>query len=166
MKKLLWLSLILVAFTSLASATSVNCGNLFNGNKNTNIFSAGQFVLGGACSIDAGAGNYITTLTLTGTDDYTGYSSGNPTVNFTALLDETTVIFGGSETYCAVTTTGTNSNPCNTTPNPNIKVNANTALQTYSFSVDNLSTAFCLGRRSERRIRSILFWITRLRRFR
>jgi hypothetical protein len=151
MKKLLWLSLTLVAFTALASASPVNCGNLFNGNKNTNIFSAGQFVLGGACSIDAGAGNYITALTLTGTDDYTGYSSGNPTVNFTVLLTEVGgSFFNATESYCPVITTGTNSTPCNTTPNPNTQLNANTAMQTYSFSVSNLSTASvsvsqCLG---------------------
>ena len=135
MKKLLLISLGLIGIAGLASATPVQCSVLMSPNNVTGASTS-------LCTITADSGFYISSLTLTGTDDYTGYGSGTPTVTFAGSLSQT----GGLDTpfsvptFCAVNTSGTNNSiPCPFTSNPTTTVtNTNMAVTTYSLQLVNV----------------------------
>jgi hypothetical protein len=68
------------------------------------------------CSATPDAGFFISSLTLTVTDDYTGFQSGSPTVNYGGTVTQSSPVFG-SITFCQVNTSGSNSVPCAATVN-------------------------------------------------
>lgn len=65
---------------------------------------------GSICSVTPDGGFYINSLTLTITDDYTGFESGNPVVSYGATLTQSTAVFGA--VFCNVITGGSASTPC------------------------------------------------------
>jgi len=100
------------------------------------------------CTVTAASGFYISALTLTGTDDYTGFGSGSPSVTFAGNVSQT----GGlttpftDPTFCTVVTSGTNSTPCGFTTNPTTTVlNSNQAITTYSLQLINVSNTVSGG---------------------
>jgi hypothetical protein len=134
LKKLLLISLALIAFASLASATPVMCAVLmFPNTSGTN---------GSVCSITPDAGFFISSLTLTGTDDYTGLQSGNPVVTYAATLTQSSPVFGA--TYCNVTTGTTGSNPCAISVTPSSTVTS-LNLSTYSLQLTNATNTVTGG---------------------
>jgi hypothetical protein len=116
MKKLLLIAFSLVVLAGLAGATPINCGGaLMNPNSGP--------VIGPACTALAPGGFFISALTLTSTDDYTGYVSGTPpfpsvayTIGFTQNPGFAAI--NGTGTGCTVTTAGSpaSSVPCANTP--------------------------------------------------
>jgi hypothetical protein len=68
---------------------------------------------GSTCTVTPDSGFFIDSLTITITDDYTGYLSGNPTVNYSGTLTQSAAVFG-APVFCAVTTAGSPSSsvPC------------------------------------------------------
>lgn len=101
MKKIILLSLASFAIASVVSATPV-CQALMNPNTSGNSTTM--------CSVVADPGDFITSLTLTGTDDYTGLQSGTPMVTFTGTFVQSSPVF--AVTLCDVNTGGTGSIPC------------------------------------------------------
>ena len=135
MKKLLLVSLLWVGLAGVAHATVVDCSVLMAANTSGST--------GSTCTVAPDPGFFISTLTLTGTDDYTGYLSGNPVVSFGATLSQSSTLF--SALFCNVTTiTFSNSQPCSITVLP-----ANTVtgldLATYSVQLTNASNTVAGG---------------------
>lgn len=98
---------------------------------------------GSICSATADAGDYLTSITISIEDDYTGWQSGSPTVSYSGTLTESAPLFT-SPTFCNVTTTlsgsptSGNSNPCAVTINPTGTVtNSNTALTAFTIQLTN-----------------------------
>jgi hypothetical protein len=114
MKKLVLTSLFLVAFAGLASASLISpCAVLMLPNSSGNT--------GSTCSATPDAGDVITSVTVTITDDYTGYQSGSPVVSYSGSLSQSTnVLPTGALTLCSVSTNLTpappSSAPCTNTP--------------------------------------------------
>jgi len=109
MKKLILLSLAAIGIASVASATPVNCevlmaANTMGGSSNT-------------CTVTPDPGDFISSLTLTGADDYTGFLTGNPVVAFSATLVQSSPVFS-APTFCSATTSGVNSVSCAITVSP------------------------------------------------
>ena len=130
MKKLLLVSLFWIGLAGAANAAPVICSVLMLPNTTGNT--------GSTCMVNADPGFFISSLTLTGTDDYTGYQTGtgsNPTVSFAASLNQSTSVFTGV-TYCNVTTNMGNSVPCAITVLPASTVTG-LNLSTYSVNLFN-----------------------------
>jgi len=79
---------------------------------------------GSTCSATADAGDYLTSVTITIQDDYTGWQSGTPIVSYSGTLTESAALFT-APTFCNVGTTINagppttgNSIPCAVTINP------------------------------------------------
>jgi hypothetical protein len=124
MKKLVLMSLFLIAFAGLASATLTSpCAVLMGAN------SSGSN--GSTCSATPDAGDFISSLTITITDDYTGLQSGSPSVNYSATLTQSSAVFS-APVFCTVTTGGTGSNPCLATIEPSGTV---TGLDLASYTI-------------------------------
>jgi hypothetical protein len=123
MKKLLLIGIFWAATAGLASATSVTCGVLMTPNTTG---STGE-----SCTINADPGFFISSLTLTATDDYTGLQSGSPTVSYQADLTQSTTVFTGA-TFCNVTSGGSGSIPCAVTILP---ANTVTGLDLASYTI-------------------------------
>jgi hypothetical protein len=104
MKKTLALSLSLVALASLASAAPVMCGILMKGDSSTTVTSS-------SCSVNPDPGFFISALTLTATDDYTGLLLGSPVVSYAATLVQSDAVFTGA-LFCDVGTGIFGSQPC------------------------------------------------------
>lgn len=100
MKKIILLSLASFAIASVVTATPV-CQALMNPNTSGNSTTL--------CSVTADPGQFITSLTLTGTDDYTG-ATGTPTVSFTGTFVQSSPVF--TITLCNVVSGGSGSIPC------------------------------------------------------
>jgi hypothetical protein len=125
MKKVLLPLLVSVGVMGVASATPVTCSILMGPNSSTVFLSS-------TCSVTPDPGFFINSLTLTGTDDYTGYMGGSPTVNFNSVtLNQSSAVFSGA-VYCAVTTSGSNSQPCAITVLP---ANTVTGLNLSAYSI-------------------------------
>jgi hypothetical protein len=139
MKKILFLSLLLIGLAAVASATPVTCSVLMA--PNTTGASTTM------CTVTAPTGFYISALTLTGSDDYTGYQSGNPTASFSGTLSLTPGFTTplSSLTFCNVVTSGTNSVPCAILPNPDPASNTNTTITTFSLQLINAGNAVSGG---------------------
>src|SRR5271165_1991063 len=103
MKKLLLVSLLWIGLAGVAHANPATCFVLMLANTSGNT--------GTDCTVTPDPGFFISTLTLTGTDDYTGHLDGNPVVSFGATLDQTTTVFS-IPAFCDVTTSAGNSVPC------------------------------------------------------
>jgi hypothetical protein len=119
---------VMVGFAGLASATPVlvsPCGVLMNPNSTGNV--------GAICSVTPDAGDFISSVTITITDDYTGYQSGSPVVTYSGTLTQSSAVFT-APTFCNVTTGGSplSSNPCAVTINPSSTV---TGLHLSTFTV-------------------------------
>lgn len=71
---------------------------------------------GSICTATPDPGFVIDSLTLTITDDYTGFQSGSPVVSYSGTLTESSAIFG--VIFCNVTTGGSGSVPCSATITP------------------------------------------------
>jgi hypothetical protein len=128
MKKLLVLSLLLVALASLASATPVMCGILMKGDSSATVASS-------ACTVNPDPGFFISSLTLAATDDYTGLLIGSPVVSYAATLIQSDPVFAGA-IFCDVGTGIFGSQPCAATILPaSIKTNLN--LSTYTVGLIN-----------------------------
>lgn len=139
MRKLLLASLIWIGMAGAVHATPTHCFVLMGENTTGNS--------GTTCTITADPGFFISSLTLTGTDDYTGYLDGSapfPVVNFEATLNQSTAVFS-IPTFCSVfTSPANNSMPCNDTINP-----ANTVtgldLSSYTLQLINASNTVTDG---------------------
>lgn len=103
MKKLLLLSLLWIGLAGVAKATPIDCFVLMAANTSGNT--------GSTCTVTADPGFFISSLTLTGTDDYTGYLSGSPVVSYSATLNQSSAVFS-PPAFCNVTTALANSAPC------------------------------------------------------
>src|SRR5579871_6504066 len=130
MKKLILLSLAAIGIASVASATPVNCevlmaANTSGGSSNT-------------CTVAPDPGDFISSLTLTGADDYTGYLTGNPVVAFSATLIQSSSIFS-APTFCNATTSGVNSVSCAITVNPTSTITGLDITTPYSLNLINAS---------------------------
>jgi hypothetical protein len=123
MKKIVLTALFLVSIAQLASAAPVDCSILMAPNSSTTYATS-------ICTINPDPGFFISSLTLTGTDDYTGLQSGSPNVSYDATLSQTATVFTGVD-YCIVTTGTTGSNPCADTISPSNTVSG-LDLSTYS----------------------------------
>jgi hypothetical protein len=140
LKKLLFISLVLIGIASLASATPVTCAVLMSPNTGGGSTSV--------CTVTADAGFYISSLTLSGTDDYTGYQSGSPTVSFGGTISQTAGLDTPftNPTFCNVITVGVNSVSCGITVNPTATVtNTNQAITTYSLQLINIVNSVAGG---------------------
>ncbi len=122
MKQVILISLFLVAIAGLASATPVFCSVLMNSDTSGST--------GSTCTVVPDPGFYISTLTLTGTDDYTGLELGDPVVSYSGSLSQTTAVFS-TPVFCDVNTGLTASDPCAITVIPSSTVSG-LDLSTYS----------------------------------
>jgi hypothetical protein len=126
LKKLLLLSLALIALAGLVSATPVTCAVLMFPNTSGNT--------GTTCTVNPDPGFFISSLTLTGTDDYTGLQSGSPVVTYSGNLSQSTIVFGIG--FCDVTSGVAGSIPCADTVMPSATVTG-LNLDTYSVNLVN-----------------------------
>ena len=136
MKKLLLISLFLIALAGLAGATPVMCGILMTPNSSTTLLSS-------TCTVNPDPGFFISSLTLTATDDYTGLQSGSPTVVYSATLSQSAAVYSGA-TFCNVVTTNSNSTPCAVTLQPASTVTG-LNLSTYTVGLTNASNTVTGG---------------------
>ena len=137
MKKILLLSLFLVAIAGLVGATPISCGVLMTPNSATILLSS-------SCTVNPDPGFFISTLTLTAKDDWTGGAPGtNPTVNYTGILSQSTLVYT-APTFCVVTSTGSNSNPCSVGINPASTITG-LNLSTYTVSLSSASNSVSGG---------------------
>jgi hypothetical protein len=139
MKKLVLLSLVLIGLAALAAATPVQCSVLMTPNEtgaSTDL-----------CTVTAPAGFYISSLTLTGMDDYAGYQNNNPVVSFSGTLSPSAALTTplGAPTFCDVVTSGINGVACEILPNPNPGSNTNPAITTFSLQLTNISNTVTNG---------------------
>ena len=102
MKRLVLLSLVLIGFAAVTAATPVQCSVLLTPNE------AGAST---DPSVAAPIGFYISSLTLSGTDEFAGYRNNNPIVSFGGMLSLSTVLATplGAPTFCDVVTSGVSS---------------------------------------------------------
>ncbi len=135
-KKILVLSILLVALAGLASATPVQCGILMQANSSTTVFSS-------VCTVDPDPGFFISSLTLTGTDDYAGDLFGNPIVSYAATFSQSDPVFT-TPVFCAVTTSLSHSQPCDVTILPSSTVTG-LDLSTYTIGLINGSNTVTGG---------------------
>lgn len=135
MKKVLLLASLMTAAAGLAGAST--CAVLMNPNTTGNSSNT--------CSVTADSGYYLTSLTLTITDDYTGYQSGSPTVSYTGTLSNTSEFTG--VTFCNVGTTAQNSTPCLDTiaPSSTISGLTNTGFTSFSIGINNAGNSVSGG---------------------
>ena len=131
MKKLLFTALFLMGIAQFASASPIDCGILMAPNSSTTFITS-------TCTVNPDPGFFISVLTLTATDDYTGLQTGTPTVTFAANLQQSSTVFSGL-TYCAVT-----GGPCADTTSPSATVSS-LDLSTYSVSLINGSNTVTGG---------------------
>jgi hypothetical protein len=136
MKKLLFTALFLTGIAQFASATPIDCGILMAPNSSTTFATT-------TCTVNPDPGFFISSLTLTATDDYTGFQSGSPDVMYAATLNQTAPVFT-SVTYCEVVTISGNSVPCSDTILPAMTVSG-LDLSTYSISLINGSNTVVGG---------------------
>jgi len=123
-KKLILISLFLIGLAGLAGAAPIFCSVLMGSNTSGNSSST--------CAITPDPGFFISSLTLTATDDYTGLQSGSPVVTYGATINESAAVFTGI-TFCTVTTGGSGSVPCSDTILP---ANTVTGLNLSNFSLN------------------------------
>jgi len=136
MKKLLLTSLFLIAIAGLASATPVLCDAVIAPNSS-------NIVLNSSCTVNPDPGFYISSLTLTGFDSFTG-GFALPIVDFTGTLSQSDNIFS-IPSFCQVDSdSGSNSVNCNFTVLP-----ANTVtgldLSSYTVSISSASNTEIQG---------------------
>ena len=139
MKTLVLLSLVLIGFAASAAASPVQCSVLLTPNEtgaSTDL-----------CTVTAPAGFYISSLTLTGTDDYTGYQNNNPVVSFDGRLSPSAALAKplGASTFCDVVTLDANSVPCAILPNPIPGSNTNPDITSFSLQLVNISNTVTNG---------------------
>jgi hypothetical protein len=135
MKKLLLLTFALMALAGLASATPVMCAVLMFANTVGNT--------GNTCTVNPDPGFFISSLTLTATDDYTGLQSGSPVVTYSGSMNQSSAVYS-SIVFCNVTTGATGSNPCSSGVLPSNTVTG-LNLSTYSVNLFNASNTVIGG---------------------
>jgi hypothetical protein len=147
MKKLIFASLFLIAIAGLASATPIMCDVVIQPNSS-------NIVLSSSCTVNPDPGFFISSLTLTGFDSFTG-GSALPIVDFTGAISQTDNVFS-IPNFCQVTSdSGSNSINCNLTVEP-----ANTVtgldLSTYTVAVTSASNTEVQGTVSAASINLVL----------
>jgi len=124
MKKLVLTALFLIAIAGLASATPIMCDAVMAPNSSI-------IVLSSSCTVDPDPGFFISSLTLTGFDSFTG-GAALPIVDFTGALSQSTNVFN-IPNFCQVTSdSGSNSVDCALTVEP---ANTVTSLDLASYTV-------------------------------
>lgn len=119
----------------LASASityTTPCGLLMGPNNSTG-------VNGQTCSATADPGDYLTSMTISITDDYTGYQTGNPIVSYSGTLTDSASLYG-APTFCNVGTGGSplGSVACLATILPSATVtNSNTSITSFTIQITN-----------------------------
>jgi PEP-CTERM motif len=138
-KNLILLSLVSIGLAASAAATQVQCSVLLTPNESGASTDP--------CTVVAPVGFYISSLTLTGSDDYTGYQSNNPVVSFGGTLSPSAALTTPlvAPTFCNVVTSGTNSVPCSILPNPDLGSNTNPAITSFSLQLTNISNTVTSG---------------------
>jgi hypothetical protein len=136
MKKLFLTALFLIGLAQLASATPVLCDVVMAPNSS-------NIVLSSSCTVNPDPGFFISTLTLTGFDSFTG-GAALPIVNFTGTISQSANVFS-IPAFCQVTSdAGSNSVNCPLTVEP-----ANTFtgldLSTYTVSIGSASNSEVQG---------------------
>jgi len=125
MKKLVLTAVFLIGIAQLASATPVDCAILMAPNSSVTFSTS-------TCTINPDPGFFISSLTLTAEDDYTGLQSGSPIVQYAATLDQTATVFT-DVIYCNVNTVFPgDSFPC---PSPVLPSNTVSGLDLSTYSV-------------------------------
>jgi hypothetical protein len=136
MKKILVLSLFLVAIAGLACATPVMCDVVMQPNSS-------NIVLSSSCTVHPDSGFFISSLTLTGFDSFTG-GGANPIVNFTGTLAQSSPVFS-IPSFCQVTAdAGNNSINCPFTVLPSNTVTS-LHLATFTASISAASNTEVQG---------------------
>jgi hypothetical protein len=135
MKKLLLVSLLWIGMAGVVHASPVTCFVLMAENTSDNA--------GTTCTITPDPGFFISSLTLTATDDYTGLLNGLPIVEFAVTLDQSSNVFS-IPTACDVFTGTTGSEPCNSVINPASTVTG-LDLATYTVQLINASNSVAGG---------------------
>jgi hypothetical protein len=134
MKKLILLSLASLAIAAVASATPIStCGVLMSPNSSSILITS-------SCSATADSGDFINSLTLTITDDFTGPVS-TPTTTYTASFNQSSPVFTLPSTLCPVTTSGINSVACTLGPTTVSSLD----LSSYSISIPTASNSVSGG---------------------
>jgi len=95
------------------------------------------------CSATPDAGEQLTSITITITDDYTGWQSGNPVVSYSGTLTQSSAVFS-APTFCNVATNVNVSIPCAVTINPSATVSG-LALPSYTIQITNAGNAVTGG---------------------
>ncbi|MGD0302996.1 MAG: hypothetical protein ABSE86_38495 [Bryobacteraceae bacterium] len=124
MKKLVFTALFLTGIAQLANASPIDCSILMSPNSSV-------ILLTNTCTINPDPGFFISSLTLTAADDYTGLQSGSPVVSYDATLDQSAPVFTSIE-YCDVTSGVSGSIPCNS---PVFPANTVTGLDLSTYSI-------------------------------
>src|SRR5271168_4450679 len=98
MKKVLLMLAAVAMMAGVASASIVYsspCAVLMASNSTGSTSST--------CSATPDAGEQLTSITITITDDYTGWQSGNPVVSYSGTLTQSSAVFS-APTFCNVAT--------------------------------------------------------------
>jgi PEP-CTERM motif len=93
MKKILTLCIFMIAIAGVVGATPVMCDVVIQPNTS-------NIVLSDTCTVNPDPGFYISTLTLSGYDSFTG-GARLPIVDFTGTLSQTTAVFS-IPSFCEV----------------------------------------------------------------
>ena len=127
MKKLLLISLSLIAIGGVAGATPVACDVVMAPNSS-------NILLSSPCTVNPDPGYYISSLTLTGYDSFSG-GANLPVVDFTGTLLDTAGVFS-IPVFCPVSSdVNSNSINCNFTVQPsNTVTGLNLSTDTISIS--------------------------------
>jgi hypothetical protein len=92
---------------------------------------------GTTCTATPDPGFFLDSITITITDDYTGWQSGTPTVSYSGTLTQSDPVFT-DPTFCDVTTNGTNNSiSCLVTINPSGTVGGLNIPGTYTIQLTN-----------------------------
>jgi hypothetical protein len=135
-KKLFLTVFFLIGIAQLASATPVMCDVVMAPNSSL-------IVLSNSCTVDPDPGFFISSLTLTGFDSFTG-GVASPIVNFTGGISQSTSVFS-IPAFCQVTSdAGNNSIDCPLSVLPSSTFTG-LDLSTYTVSIASASNTEVQG---------------------
>ncbi len=136
MKKLFLTAIFLIGIAQLASATPIMCDAVMAPNSST-------IVLNSSCTVNPDPGFFISSLTLTGFDSFTG-GAALPIVNFTGTISQSASVFS-IPSFCQVTSdAASNSIDCPLTVQPSSTVSS-LDLSTYTVSIGSASNTEIQG---------------------
>jgi PEP-CTERM motif-containing protein len=136
MKKSFLTAIFLIGIAQLASATPIMCDVVMQPNSS-------NIVLSSNCTVNPDPGFFISSLTLTGFDSFTG-GVALPIVDFTGAISQSSSVFS-IPSFCQVTSdAGNNSIDCPLTVQPSSTFTG-LDLSTYTVSVSSASNTEVQG---------------------